>query len=124
MVNLPNRVPPEFGELGSMGFEGWFHERTLWVTARLFGSATLVLFFNQPAGAVGLSGGSQFDPSKLTGADDTDRSVLADSESMAFEFAALLRDAAELVEVPQAAGDLVDGADDDAWCSSIDLVTE
>jgi len=28
-VNLPNRVPPEFGELGSMGFEGWFHERTL-----------------------------------------------------------------------------------------------
>ena len=107
-----------------MGFEGWFHERTLGVSPRLFGTATLILFFDQPAGAVGLGDGSQFDPSKLAGADDADRSVLADSESMSFEFAALLRDAAELVEVPQAAGDLVDGADDDAWCSSIDLVAE
>ena len=58
MVNLPNRVPPEFGKLGSMSFEGWFHERTLGIAARLLGSATLVLFFDQPAGAVGLGGGS------------------------------------------------------------------
>jgi hypothetical protein len=107
-----------------MGFEGRFHERTLWVTPRLFGSATLVLFFDQPAGAVGLGGGSQFDPSKLAGADDADRSVLADSETMPLEFAAFLGDSAELVEVPQTTGDLVNGADHDAWCSSIDLVTE
>ena len=107
-----------------MGFEGWFHERTLGVTSRLFGTATLVLFFDQPAGTVGLGGRSQFDTCKLAGADDADRSVLADSESMSFEFAAFLGDAAELVEVPQAAGDLVDGANHDARCSSIDLVSE
>ena len=107
-----------------MGFEGWFHERTLGVSPRLFGTAALVLFFDQPAGAVGLGGGSQFDACKLAGADDADRSVLANSESMAFEFAAFLGDAAELVEVPQLAGDFVDRADDDAGCASIDFVAE
>lgn len=107
-----------------MSFEGWFHERTLGVTSRLFGPATLVLFFDQPAGAVGLGGGSQFVACKLAGADDADRSVLADSESMPFEFAAFLGDAAELVEIPQAARNLVDRADDNARCSSIDLVAE
>jgi len=107
-----------------MGFEGWFHERTLGVSSRLFGTAALVLFFDQPAGAVGLGGRSQFDACKLAGADDADRSVLADSKSMPFEFAAFLGDTAELVEVPQTTGDLVDGADDDARCSTIDLVAE
>ena len=107
-----------------MGFEGWFHEWTLGIAPRFLSSSTLVLFFDQPAGSVGLGGGSQFDACKLAGADDADRSVLADSESMAFELAAFLGDAAELVEVPQAASDLVHWADHDAWCSSIDLVTE
>ena len=107
-----------------MGFEGWFHERTLGVSPRLLGSAALVLFFDQAAGAVGLGGGSQFDACKLAGADDADRSVLADSESMPLEFAAFLGNATELVKVPQAASDLVDGADDDARCSSIDLVAK
>ena len=77
-----------------MGFEGWFHERTLGVSPRLFSTAALVLFFDQPAGAVGLSGRSQFDASKRAWADDADRSVLADSESMPLEFATFLGDAA------------------------------
>jgi hypothetical protein len=107
-----------------MGFEGRFHERTLGISPRFFGTAALVFFFDQPAGSVGLGGGSQFDACKLAGADDADRSVLADAESMPFEFAAFLGDSAELVEVPQATGDLIDGADHDARCSSIDLVAE
>jgi len=123
-MKLLDGVPPEFGELGSMGFEGWFHERTLGISPRFFGTAALVLFFDQAAGAVGLGGGSQFDACKLAGADDADRPVLADSETMPFEFAAFLGDATELVEVPQTTGDLVAGADDDARCSLIDLVAE
>lgn len=65
-----------------MGFEGWFHERTLGVSPRLFGTAASVLIFDQPAGAVGLGGGSQFDACKFAGADNTDRTVLADFGSL------------------------------------------
>ena len=50
--------------------------------------------------------------------------MLADSETMSFESPAFLGLAAELVEVPQLAGDFVDRADDDAGGAAVDLVAE
>ena len=124
VVKLLDGVPPEFGELGSVCVEGRFHERAFGVSPGFACAASLVLFVDQPAGSVGLGGGSQLDASELAGPDRSNRAVLADSETMAFELATFLGDAAELVKMPELPGDFVDRADDDAGCFAIDFVAE
>ena len=53
---------------------------------------------------------------------DANRTELADTESMPFQFASFRDDAAKFVQIPKPASDLVDRTDDDFVAIAVDFV--